>query len=104
MSNGKVIAASRGGAGERSSISRPSEVQRLTNLLLNPSQGLNVCAISGPGGVGKSFLLGHVLSALDLAGAGYVHLSVDASNSQARGDFFGLLEQLFRRSLAEPAD
>ena len=86
------------------SINRPSEVARLTELILKPLPGLNVCAISGPGGVGKSFLLDHVLSALDLTSAGYVHVGVDASNSQIRGDFFGILEQLFRRRLKEPAD
>jgi hypothetical protein len=86
------------------SISRPTEVARLTELILNPKPGLNVGAVSGPGGVGKSFLLAHVLETVDLAAAGYVHLSVDASNSQTRGDFFGILEQLFQRSIGEPAD
>ena len=86
------------------SISRPSEVARLTEQLQNPKPGLNVCAISGPGGVGKSFLVAHVLESVDLAASGYVHLSVDASNAQTRGDFFGILEQLFPRSLGPPAD
>jgi hypothetical protein len=79
-------------------------VARLTELLLTPGPGLSVCAVSGPGGVGKSYLLGHVLASLDLPAAGYIQASVDASNPEARGDFFGILEALFRRSLGAPAD
>jgi hypothetical protein len=85
-------------------INRQTEVTRLSEVLANPGPGLSVCAISGPGGVGKTYLLAHVLAGLDLAAAGYVQGSVDASNPQTRGDFFGILEALFRPGLPEPAD
>ncbi|MDP2269604.1 MAG: hypothetical protein Q8N23_10435 [Archangium sp.] len=83
---------------------RPSEVAQLRHLLESPQRGLNICSISGPGGVGKSFLLSHVLADFELGAAGYVHLSVNAANIEARSDFFAVLEQLFRRSLPPPAD
>jgi hypothetical protein len=83
---------------------RQSEVARLTELLRSPRPGLRVGALSGPGGVGKSYLLAHVLAEVDLAALGVVQVSVDASNPETRGDFFGLLEALFRRSLGPPAD
>ena len=59
----------------------------------------------GPGGVGKSFLLAHVLEAAQPARLGWLVLTADAANPDTRGDFLGLIEgQLFRRSLPPPAD
>ena len=105
MVEGASAPRSPGSGGEAlPGISRPSEVKRLTDLLLQPRPGLSVCAITGPGGVGKSYLLAHVLEATDLAALGTVQVSADGSNPETRGDFFGLLEQLFRRSLGPPAD
>ncbi len=82
---------------------RPSELATLRNLLREPQRGLNICAISGPGGVGKSFLLRAAFEEESPAAQGYVHLQVDAANAETRADFFGVLEQLFRRSLPPPA-
>jgi hypothetical protein len=63
-----------------------------------------IAAVSGPGGVGKSFLVEHALGEVDLAGKGIVRLSADGSNPQHRGDFFGVVEgQLARRGLPAPA-
>lgn len=88
----------------RAGIHRQSEVSRLAALLEGTSSGLTIGAVSGPGGVGKSYLVDHVLSQAELSKLGYVRLSVDGSNPQLRGDFFGLVEgQLARRSLAPPA-
>ncbi len=87
-----------------SPVQRKSEVSTIVDLLRAPPTGLSVCAISGPGGVGKTFLLDLALESLDLDAAGYLHLAVDGANVQARGDFFATLEALFPRSLPPPAD
>jgi hypothetical protein len=95
-------AASSQRAGE--AIHRGSEVARLSALIEGPEPGLSLCAVSGPGGVGKSYFLEHVLRARDLAGQGWLELRADGSNPRNRGDFFGLVEgQLARRSLPPPA-
>jgi hypothetical protein len=85
-------------------IHRNSEVSRLTALLENLSDGLNICGLNGPGGIGKSFLVEHVLESVDLAKEGFLYLSVNAADPQKRGDFLGLIEgQLAPRSLPPPA-
>lgn len=84
---------------------RPSEATRLRAIVTSHGQGLAICGISGAGGIGKSFLVEHVLSSLEPAKGGWLALRVDASHAQARGDFFALVDgQLARRSLAPPAD
>jgi hypothetical protein len=83
---------------------RTSEMARLAALLQKREKGLQICGISGPGGVGKSYLLRHVEAALDLTALGWLKLVVDGSNEQSRGDFFGLLDgQLAKVSLPPPA-
>jgi hypothetical protein len=92
--------------GPRAGIHRRSEVTRLAALLeraASAESGLLIGAVSGPGGVGKSYLVDHVLAAAELPRLGYVRLSVDGSSPQLRGDFFGVIEQLARRSLPPPA-
>src|SRR5918998_1538742 len=83
---------------------RASEVARLSRLLHTCDNGLSICSISGPGGVGKTYLVEQVLSSERPRELGYVQLSADASNPQTRGDFFGLVEgHLATRSLPPPA-
>jgi hypothetical protein len=83
---------------------RASEIATLTRLLRETDKpGLKIAAVVGPGGVGKSYLLEEVFRREDPRSLGYLHLSVDASNSQTRADFFGLLDGLAPRSLPEPA-
>src|SRR6478735_7094925 len=83
---------------------RISETARLGALLQSREKGLQICGISGPGGVGKSYLLRHVEASHDLTALGWLRLMVDGSNPQSRGDFFGLIDgQLARPSLPPPA-
>lgn len=90
---------------DESTPARASEVTRLLGVLRDPPAGLSVLGVSGPGGVGKSYLLAHVLDQLDPVKAGYLVLRADGSNPDTRNDFFGVVDaQLFRRSLGAPAD
>ncbi len=83
---------------------RPSEVKRLEKLLTEGSENLSICSISGPGGVGKTYLLDHVLSKLSPRALNYLTLRVDGSNPEKSSDFFGLVaDQLAKRSLPPPA-
>jgi hypothetical protein len=83
---------------------RASEVTRLSRLLHACDGGLSICSISGPGGVGKTYLVEQVLSSERPLELGYIYLSANASNPQTRGDFFGLVEgQLATPSLPPPA-
>jgi hypothetical protein len=86
-------------------IHRRSEVSRLAAALDRDAAGLTIVGVSGPGGVGKSFLLEHVLGGADLEARRILRLVADAASPELRGDFFGLIEgQLCRRSLLAPAD
>ncbi|MBA3546203.1 MAG: ATP-binding protein [Nannocystis sp.] len=86
-------------------IHRSSEVSRLLASIEEAPEGLSIVGISGPGGVGKSFLLTHVLEAVEPHKLGWLVLTADAANPDTRGDFLGMVEgQLFRRSLPPPAD
>ncbi len=90
---------------EPAQIHRRSEVTRLSNVLRSSTERVSIAAVSGPGGVGKTFLLRHVLETVGVEELGYLQLAADGSAAYARGDFFGIIEgQLFRRSLPPPAD
>jgi hypothetical protein len=84
---------------------RASEVARLSRLLHACEDGLSICSISGPGGVGKTYLVEQqVLPSEHPQKLGYIQLSVNAADSQTRGDFFGLVaRQLAESSLPPPA-
>ena len=87
-----------------STTRRASEVATLSRLLHACDSGPSICSISGPGGVGKTYLVEEALSSERPRELGYVHLFADASNPQTRGDFFGLIEgQLATRGLPPPA-
>jgi hypothetical protein len=73
-------------------------------VLEDTSTALRIVGISGPGGVGKSYLVRHVLDAAEAEGARWLKLSVDGANESARGDFFALVEgQLAKVNLPPPA-
>lgn len=84
---------------------RASEVAKLSKLLHTCNAGLSICSISGPGGVGKTYLVEEqVLPSERPQELGYLQLSANAANPQPRGDFFGLIEeQLAIRNLPLPA-
>jgi hypothetical protein len=84
---------------------RRSEATRLRAIITGHTEGLAICGISGPGGIGKSYLVEHVLSSIETATSGWLVLHIDAAQAQVRGDFFALVDgQLARRSLGPPAD
>jgi hypothetical protein len=86
-------------------IHRTSEETRLHSAIAGAPDGLSIVSVSGPGGIGKSFLVEHVLDALSSSDRAFFTLRGDASNPDTRGDFFGILEgQVFSRSLPPPAD
>lgn len=84
---------------------RASEVVRLSRLLHACDDSLSICSISGPAGVGKTYLVAEqVLPSERPQELGYLQLSANAANPQPRGDFFGLIEeQLAIRNLPPPA-
>ena len=83
---------------------RETEVASLARLLREAKPGLQVAAITGPGGVGKSYLLDEVFTREPPRNLEYMHLLVDGANPQTRQDFFGLVDgQLAARSLPAPA-
>jgi len=85
-------------------VRRASEVTALVELLTEEAPGVRICSISGPGGVGKSYLLEHVLAEHEPGQLGYLVLSANGSNTQNRGDFLALIDgQLLPQSLPPPA-
>lgn len=89
-------------AGSRSDdFARPTEIARLKAFLSARDGSVSILSVSGPGGVGKTYLVEH---ALETARDGEeLVLRADGSNPEARSDFFVALEALFPRSLPEPA-
>jgi hypothetical protein len=84
-------------------VERTSEVERLSSLLEHPEQQLSICTITGPGGVGKSHLLRHVLERVPPAERRYLHLFADASRPENRRELGAALSQLFPHGLRPPA-
>lgn len=86
------------------SIHRESEVTRLRRLFTDIPRDLSICGVSGPGGVGKTYLVENVLESIDLAKEGFLTLSVNGADRMRANDFLGLVEgQLAARSLPAPA-
>ena len=71
---------------------RPNEYMRVASWLDWPALpgGINIFGISGFGGVGKSFLLGQVLSSTRPQTKGFLTLAVDGSDPSIVGDFVGI--------------
>ena len=83
---------------------RESEVSTLTRMLREAKPGLQVAAISGPGGVGKSYMIEEIFTQANPRDLEYMYLRIDGSNPQTRNDFMGLIDgQLAARSLPAPA-
>lgn len=83
---------------------RESEASALTRVLEELSPALKIASVTGPGGVGKSYLIQEVIDSFAPREHGFMQLSIDASNPQTREDFFGLIDgQLASRSLPAPA-
>lgn len=84
-------------------IHRGSEVARLTRAITEAPAGLTIVSVSGAGGVGKSYLVHHVLDSISARGEDVVVLKVDGSDRQRVHDFVGLVEMLAPRQMAPPA-
>ncbi len=86
------------------SIHRGSEVARLENAILEAGPGVSIVSLSGTGGVGKSFLVNHVLESVQARAEGVVCLKCDGADTDRLTDFMGLIEQLAPRRLPPPAN
>ncbi|MGH7960404.1 MAG: ATP-binding protein [Candidatus Binatia bacterium] len=64
-------------------VGRDNPVRMIRDELtgINSREHVRILSISGPGGVGKTFLLDHVLSELDLSDLHYLPLRVDGNTS-----------------------
>lgn len=80
-------------------VGRENAVESLKSLLAkrlpHPPRRLVVASISGPGGVGKSFLLEHVLAGVDVAAERYLKLSSHGRDAPVSG----LIDLITRRLL-----
>jgi hypothetical protein len=77
--------------------SRPNEFKTVTNWIdseARPGQ-VDIYGISGYGGIGKSYLLGQVLSHINPTSKGYLHITVDGSDPSILGDFMALYDRRF---------
>src|SRR5262245_55012578 len=90
---------------EQLETTRQSEVTRLKEFLSDESPGVRICGINGMGGVGKTFLVDHVLATVDPARQGYLKLSVDGAHREHLDDFMDLIDgRLAARTLPPPAN
>ncbi|MGD9851058.1 MAG: ATP-binding protein [Nitrospirales bacterium] len=66
-------------------VGRESPVEDIRRAIIDasPKSKVRIISVSGPGGVGKSFMLDHVLSDLDLSHHKYLQLRVDGNTSSA---------------------
>ena len=84
-------------------IHRGSEVARLTRAITEAQAGLSIVSVSGAGGVGKSYLVHHVLDSIKARAEDVVVLRVDGSDRERVHDFVGLMEMLAPRQMPPPA-
>ncbi len=65
-------------------VGRTDDVQRLSGWLRGEGsrERLRIVSVSGPGGIGKSFLLEHALKCTDLSARGYLTLRLSAGGAQ----------------------
>ena len=75
-------------------IHRGTEVARLTQAITEAPLGLSIVSVSGPGGVGKSYLVNHVLTSIRQRDEDVVVLDVDGSDKDQVHDFVALVERL----------
>ena len=64
-------------------VGRDNPVREIHGELtdLNSQRNIRILSISGPGGVGKTFLVDHVISKLDLPALNYLTLRIDGNTS-----------------------
>jgi hypothetical protein len=70
---------------------RGKEHTNLTEFLRSEFTGCQIVGLSGSGGVGKTFLLRHVLEELEPEKNGNLVIWVDGANRELRGNFMGIV-------------
>ena len=76
---------------ETSFVGRRDAAGRLLAVLRGDDRSsgkLSVLGVEGPGGIGKTFLLDHVLATNDLSGRNYLTLRVDGGAAENSVDLF----------------
>lgn len=73
---------------------RPTEYQKVTKWLEPPAEAgrVDIYGISGYGGIGKSFLLRHVLDHKRPTSKGFLTITLDGSNPSILGDLMGIYD------------
>lgn len=84
-------------------IGRDEFSRKLESILKNTKSNtkkLRIQSIEGPGGIGKTALLEHVIDTIDISHQKYLKLSIDGNNTNKKG-LFSAIKQLTSEATSE---